>query len=179
MLLKTPTFLLLAAGSCFAQSRWFAPTLQRPDVQAAMKSVDDRANAIVGEWIRLVEVPSPSGKEQARAAYIRAEMQKLGLTDIRTDDMSNVSGVRKGTGGGLTVVFAAHTDTVFPAGTDVKVKREGDIVRAPGVGDDTSNLIATLEMFRALNRAEIKTKGDLIFLASVQEEAGLVRRPAD
>src|SRR5215471_13042571 len=88
--------------------------------------------------------------------------------------MSNVSGVRKGTGGGPTVVFAAHTDTVFPEGTDVKVKRDGDILRAPGVGDDTSNLMATLEMFRALNRGGVKTKGDLIFLASVQEELGLL-----
>jgi acetylornithine deacetylase/succinyl-diaminopimelate desuccinylase-like protein len=56
----------------------------------------------------------------------------------------------------------------------VKVKREGDILRAPGVGDDTSNLMATLEMFRALNRGGVKTKGDLIFLASVQEEVGLL-----
>ena len=88
--------------------------------------------------------------------------------------MSNVSGVRKGTGGGPTVVFAAHMDTVFPEGTDLKVKREGDILRAPGIGDDTSNLMATLEMFRALNRGGVKTKGDLIFLASVQEELGLL-----
>src|SRR5215510_2029136 len=100
-------------------------------------------------------------------------MERIGLTDIKTDDMSNVSGVRKGTGGGPTVVFAAHMDTVFPKDTDLKVKREGDILRAPGVGDDTSNLMATLEMFRALDRAKIKTKGDLIFLASVQEEIGL------
>jgi acetylornithine deacetylase/succinyl-diaminopimelate desuccinylase-like protein len=101
-------------------------------------------------------------------------MEKLGLSDIRTDDMFNVSGVRKGSGGGPTVVFAAHMDTVFPEGTDLKVKREGDILRAPGVGDDTSNLMGTLEMFRALNRGGVKTKGDLIFLASVQEELGLV-----
>ena len=121
-----------------------------------------------------MEIPAPSGKEQARAKYIRAEMEKLGLSEIRTDDMFNVSGVRKGTGGGPTVVFAAHTDTVFPEGTDLKVKREGDILRAPGVGDDTSNLMAVLEMFRALNRGGVKTKGDLIFLASVQEELGLL-----
>jgi acetylornithine deacetylase/succinyl-diaminopimelate desuccinylase-like protein len=56
----------------------------------------------------------------------------------------------------------------------VKVKREGDVLRGPGIGDDTSNLMATLEMFRALNRGGIQTKGDLIFLASVQEELGLL-----
>jgi len=136
--------------------------------------VDERSSAIVDEWIRLVEIPAPSRKEQARAQYIRAEMEKLGLSDIRVDDMSNVSGVRKGTGGGPTVVFAAHMDTVFPEGTDLKVKREGDILRAPGIGDDTSNLMAVLEMFRALNRAGIQTKGNLVFLASVQEEVGLL-----
>ena len=87
--------------------------------------MEERAPAIVEEWIRLVEVPAPSTHEQARAQYMRAEMEKLGLTDIRVDDFSNVSGVRKGSGGGPAVVFAAHTDTVFPEGTPIKVKREG------------------------------------------------------
>jgi len=176
MLTKTRgALLLLAALPNYAQKGWFQPSLvERPDVRKAMQSVDDRAAGIVQEWIKLVEIPSPSGKEQARARYIRAEMEKLGLSQIRTDDIFNVSGVRKGTGGGPTVVFAAHMDTVFPESTDVKVKREGDILRGPGVGDDTSNLTATLEMFRALDRGGVKTKGDLIFLASVQEEVGLL-----
>ena len=166
---------MLAASPLSAQNGWFQPSLlEKPDVHKAMQSVDDRAAGIVDEWIKLVEISAPSGKEQARAKYIRAEMEKLGLTDIKTDDWSNVSGIRKGTGGGPTVVFAAHTDTVFPDGTDLKVKREGDILRAPGVGDDTSNLMAVLEMFRALDRGGVKTKGDLIFLASVQEEIGLL-----
>ena len=165
----------LAASLACAQSGWFQPSLvEKPEVKKALASVDERSTAIVDEWIRIVEIPAPSTKEQARAKYIRAEMEKLGLTDIRTDDIFNVSGVRKGTGGGPTVVFAAHTDTVFPEGTDLKVKREGDVIRAPGVGDDTSNLMAVLEMFRALNRGGVKTKGDLIFLASVQEELGLL-----
>jgi acetylornithine deacetylase/succinyl-diaminopimelate desuccinylase-like protein len=167
-------FLLVTAPLC-AQGGWFQPSLlAQPDVRQALQSVDSRSRDIIEEWIRLVEMPAPSGKEQARAQYIRLEMEKLGLSQIRTDDMLNVSGVRKGTGGGPTVVFAAHMDTVFPDGTDVTVKRDGDILRAPGVGDDTSNLMAVLEMFRALNRAGIKTKGDLIFLASVQEELGLL-----
>jgi tripeptide aminopeptidase len=158
-----------------AQNNWFQPQmLKEPAVAKALQSIDDRSPAIVDEWIHLVEIPSPSKKEQARAEYIRTEMQKLGLTDIRMDDKLNVSGVRKGTGGGLTVVFAAHTDTVFPEGTPIKVRREGDTLTAPGIGDDASNLMATLEMFRALNRGGVSTKGDLVFLASSQEEIGLL-----
>jgi acetylornithine deacetylase/succinyl-diaminopimelate desuccinylase-like protein len=173
--LRAASALLLAAFSLAGQSNWFEPSLlDRPDVRKALQSVDERATAIVDEWISLVEIPSPSKGEQARAKYIRAEMEKLGLADIRTDDIFNVSGVRKGTGGGPTVVFAAHMDTVFPEGTPIKVQRDGDVLRAPGIGDDTSNLMATLEMFRALNRGSVQTKGDLIFLASVQEELGLL-----
>jgi tripeptide aminopeptidase len=167
--------LLIAAAPAAAQTGWFQPSLlDRPDVKKAIQSVDDRGAGLVDEWIRLVQIPAPSRKEQARAQYIRAEMEKLGLADIRTDDISNVSGVRKGTGGGPTVVFAAHMDTVFPDGTDLTVKRDGDVLRAPGVGDDTSNLMAVLEMFRALNRGGVQTKGDLVFLATVQEEIGLL-----
>src|SRR5580704_16898501 len=144
MLKLSAAFLLLSACPLSAQT-WFQPSLlDQPEMKKALQSVDARATDIVAEWIRLVEIPAPSGKEQVRARYLRAEMEKLGLSEIKTDDMLNVSGVRKGTGGGPTVVFAAHTDTVFPEGTDLKVKREGDILRAPGVGDDTSNLMATL-----------------------------------
>ena len=167
--------LAIGAAPAGAQTGWFQPSLlDRPDVKKAIQSVDDRGSSLVDEWIRLVQIPAPSRKEQARAAYIRAEMETLGLSDIRTDDMSNVSGVRKGTGGGPTVVFAAHMDTVFPEGTDLTVKRDGDVLLAPGIGDDTSNLMAVLEMFRALNRGGVQTKGDVIFLASVQEELGLL-----
>jgi tripeptide aminopeptidase len=177
MRVTTLTLALLSAfaAPAVAQTSLFQPALlDRADVKAAIQSVDARATAIVDEWIRLTETPAPSKKEQARAQYIKSEMEKLGLAEIRVDSMSNVSGVRKGTGGGPTVVFCAHMDTVFPEGTDLKVKREGDILRAPGIGDDTSNLMATLEMFRALDRGSVKTKGDLIFLASVQEELGLL-----
>ena len=175
VILLLASMAFVAAVRVNAQGSLFSPALLgRQDVARAIDSIAPRAAAIVDEWIKLVEIPAPSTKEQARAAYIAGEMRAAGLSDVRTDDMSNVSGVRKGTGGGPTVVFAAHMDTVFPEGTDVKVKREGDVLRAPGIGDDTSNLMATLEMFRALERGGVKTKGDLVFLASVQEELGLL-----
>ncbi len=175
MLARPTLAAFLLAALLPGQSNWFQPAiLKEPTVAKALQSVDERSSAIVDEWVHLVEIPAPSRKEQARAEYIRAETEKLGLADIRVDDMFNVSGIRKGTGGGPSVVFAAHTDTVFPEGTPIHVRREGDTLTAPGVGDDTSNLMATLEMFRALNRGGVRIKGDLIFLASVQEELGLL-----
>jgi acetylornithine deacetylase/succinyl-diaminopimelate desuccinylase-like protein len=167
----------LLASTCAlcAQPTWFdRAILDQPAVRAAFESVDRREPALIEEWIHLTETSSPSGKEQARAQWVRQELEKLHLTEIRTDDWMNVSAVRKGTGGGRSVVIAAHTDTVFPDGTPLKVKREGNTLSAPGIGDDTGNLIATLEMVRALDRAKVETPGDLIFLASVREEIGLL-----
>jgi tripeptide aminopeptidase len=81
--------------------------------------------------------------------------------------------VRKGTGKGPTIVLAAHLDTVFALETPLNVKREGNILSAPGIGDDSVNVVGMLEAFRALERAGIRTKGDLIFVATTQEETGL------
>ena len=88
--------LFLLAAPPLAAQNWFQPSLlSRPTVVKAMESIDARSSAIVDEWIRLVEIQSPSRKEQARALYIRAEMEKLGLADIRTDDMyASVTSVR-------------------------------------------------------------------------------------
>jgi hypothetical protein len=89
MLTRIPVaaLLLLAVSPLCAQNGWFQPSvLGIPEVHKALNSVDDRAAGIVEEWIRLVERPAPSGKEQARAKYIQAEMEKLGLSEIRTDD---------------------------------------------------------------------------------------------
>ena len=74
--------LLTVAVPAFAQSSWFEPALlERPDLKKAFQSVDERAAAIVEEWIHLVEIPAPSRQEQARTQYVRAEMQKLGLRE--------------------------------------------------------------------------------------------------
>ena len=59
-------------------------------------------------------------------------------------------GLRRGTGNGPLVVVAAHLDTVFPAGTNVTVRREGTKLFAPGIGDDTRSLAVLLGFMRAM-----------------------------
>jgi acetylornithine deacetylase/succinyl-diaminopimelate desuccinylase-like protein len=64
-------------------------------------------------------------------------------------------------------------DTVFQPGLKIKAKVRDGKVYAPGIGDDTRNIEALLASIRALNRADIKTKGDLVFVFTVDEELGL------
>lgn len=152
----------------------FSPELAaRADVKVALAYIDREFETQIGEWIHLTEIPGLSGHEQKRAEYIAAELTKLGLTP-QSDAMGNVWAVRKGTGGGPSVVFAAHMDTVHPLDTPLKVRREDNgTLHAPGITDDTAALPAQLQALRAMREAKIETKGDLVFLFTVQEEVGL------
>ena len=69
---------------------------------------------------------------------------------LNVDGEGNVLGLRKGKGRGLLAVVA-HLDTVFPEGTDVKVKRDGTKLLAPGVSDDSRGLAVMLAAIRAIN----------------------------
>lgn len=156
-----------------AQTKFSPEIAARADVKQALTYIDQHFEAQVAEWILLTEIPGLSGHEQKRAAYISAELTKLGLTP-QTDTMGNVWAVRKGTGGGPSVVFAAHMDTVQPLDTPLKVRVEDNgTMHAPGITDDTAALPAQLQALRAMRDANIQTKGDLVFLFTVQEEVGL------
>lgn len=153
----------------------FSPAIaERPDVQRATAFVDANFETQqVPEWIRLTEIPAPSGKEEKRGAYVKAELEKLGYQTV-TDAIGNIHTRRKGAGTGPTLVFASHMDTVFPENTNLKVTRKPDgTLHAPGVGDNTIAVAGLLQAIRAMDAAKLQTAGDLIFLFTVQEEVGL------
>ena len=122
------------------------------------------------EQIELTEIPSPPFKEAVRAANYLERLKALGLADARLDTEGNVIATRKGSGGGPTLVVSAHLDTVFPEGTDVKVKVTDKRYAAPGIGDDARGLAAILSMIRGLDEAKLQTVGDIVFMGTVGEE---------
>ncbi len=141
-------------------------------VKAAMDHIDKDRDAILREWIAITEINAPSKHEQERAKFIESLLRKHKL-DIRYDSAGNLIATRKGTGGGPVAVFDAHMDTVFQPGLKIKAEVRDGRVYAPGVGDDTRNIEALLATIRALDAAKIQTKGDLVFLFTTDEEAGM------
>lgn len=144
----------------------------QPAVRDALRWLESNYDAQVAEWIKITEMPGTSRHEQQRAAYVKAEMEKAGL-QVSIDSIGNVIGVRRGTANAPAVVFAAHLDTVHPLDTDVRVKRDGDILRAPGIFDNSASVANMLAVIRALDRFKIQTSADLIFIGTAQEELGL------
>ena len=143
-----------------------------PRVKAAFDNIDKDRDAILREWIAITEINAPSKQEQERAKYIESLLRKHKL-DIRYDSAGNLIATRKGTGGGPVTVFDAHMDTVFQPGLKIKATVRDGRVYAPGIGDDTRNIEALLATIRALDATKIKTKGDLVFLFTTDEEAGM------
>jgi acetylornithine deacetylase/succinyl-diaminopimelate desuccinylase-like protein len=156
-----------AAAVAFGQP---VPIAKRPEVRAALEFVKRIEPQTLDEQARICEIPAPPFDERVRAEYFRKRFIELGLKDVRIDAEGNVLGVRPGRTATPLLVFAAHLDTVFPAGTDTKVTRTGTVLKAPGIADDCRGLAVVLAVARAMNEAKIATQGTVVFVGTVGEE---------
>jgi acetylornithine deacetylase/succinyl-diaminopimelate desuccinylase-like protein len=154
------------------RTTWTADVPKQAQVARTLAWLEQNFPRQVEEWIRIAEMQGKSEHEQERGKYVRQVMEQEGLA-VTVDSIGNVIGVRKGRGGGPSVVFAAHIDIVHPLGTDLRVRRDGDTLRAPGIFDNSASVANMLAVIRALNAAKVETRGDLIFIATTQEELGL------
>ena len=137
------------------------------------------ADAILQEQIQLCEIPAPTGQEQDRADYVRAQLDRLGLS-VRLDEVGNVI-AHDPQLQSRPIVLSAHLDTVFGPDQPVRVARpgepnpyrSGEIVpaneyHAPGISDAAAGLAAVLAIARTVQGTE--TARQLLILASVGEE---------
>jgi tripeptide aminopeptidase len=181
MIRKHLLFCLLISGLLFgmwgsvvcAEESLFTRSMAESGfVQELFAFVEQNEKAIITEWIRLTEIPAPSGYEEKRAQYMKSQFESLGLDETTIDQAGNVIGIWKGTDGGKKIVLSAHMDTVFQGVNEIHVKREGNVLKAPGIGDDTASLINLLWSLRAFKEAGFKPKNTYYFLATVEEETG-------
>jgi tripeptide aminopeptidase len=167
-----PAFITIFISSIAAQSA--DDTVRRIRDGAAFKQatafIQTDYERFVRELITLTEIPSPPFKEQQRARAYLELLRNEGLADVEMDPEGNVMGIRKGTGNGSLLAVVAHLDTVFPEGTNVKVKRDGTRLAAPGIGDDTRGLAVMLAVIRAMNASKFQTSSDVLFVGGVGEE---------
>jgi acetylornithine deacetylase/succinyl-diaminopimelate desuccinylase-like protein len=155
-----------------------ARLLKDPAVKAALDAIRAAEPQTIEDQIRLCEVEAPPFKESKRAQLYAQMFREAGLENVRIDKEGNVLGEKRGTAAGAAVstlarphlVFSAHLDTVFPEGTDVRVKREGNILRGPGIGDDCRGLAVVLAVARAMVKGNIQTPGTITFVGDVGEE---------
>lgn len=150
----------LAAGSRLAENA---------GVRTALAWLGHNLSWINDTQARLTEIPAPPFQEEARAAALGEVLAEAGL-EVHTDKVGNVIGELPGANENEVVLLSAHLDTVFPAGTNVKVHRDGNRMAAPGISDNGTGIAALLAIARALEAAHVKPVRTILFAGNVGEE---------
>lgn len=137
--------------------------------QAARATLAD-TDAIVETTITIQQIAAPTFAEHQRSAYVAGRLRELGLSGVEIDELGNVYSRRAGRLGGPGLLIAAHLDTVFPAETDLAVRREGGRVYGPGIGDNSLAVGALLHLAGAIQQHGVAHDHDIWFVATVGEE---------
>ncbi len=141
-----------------------------PAVHDSLTWLTDSLEQVLDETLHLCQIPAPTFAEATRAAYVAERMRALGLADVHTDSLHNVTGILGAAGHGPTTLVVAHLDTVFPRATLLETRRTPQRLYGPGIGDNCVALAAMLQVATALSRLHADLPGRVIFAASVGEE---------
>ena len=155
-------------------AEYISDLLTRPQVRAVMEYLKEKDGETLSVQKEICAVRSPSNQEEARAELYFSMMSGIGLDEVRMDEVHNVIGLLRGTGGsGLpAAVLAAHMDTVFSADTDcTPVTKEDGMVWAPGIGDDTRGMAEVFIIAKALCALGIRASRDILFVGDAGEES--------
>lgn len=130
----------------------------------------EEAEALLME---LGKIPAPSRQEDKRAAFCRDWLMLHGAKDVSIDPAKNVVCKINCDGQNDLAVFMAHMDIVFPDTEPLPMTLDGRKLSAPGIGDDTSNLVNLLMAAKyILEHAPKLHMGFLIVANSCEEGLG-------
>jgi acetylornithine deacetylase len=151
---------------------------------------DDKASAIaacvderrlVDTARALVDIPSPTGSEEAVAQEVKNRCDALGLTSVLQEVEEcrpNVLGTLRGVGGGPTLMFNGHMDTSY-SGSEPHLRGRPGFQPAAyehdgrlwglGIANMKGALACYLETAAALQDAEVRLRGSLVIAAVVGE----------
>ncbi|MGB0034957.1 MAG: M20/M25/M40 family metallo-hydrolase [Candidatus Acidiferrales bacterium] len=162
-------FLVMATLSARATDDSVEKLAQDSRCARAFEWIGKNMAALTDEQIRISETPAPEFNEAARGEVLKKLFESAGLK-VGTDKIGNVISERPGANGNEVVLLTAHLDTVFPADTDVRVKRNGSRLEGPGISDNAAGLAALVGLARALADSRIRTAKTVVLAADVGEE---------
>jgi tripeptide aminopeptidase len=142
----------------------------QPSVADVLSLSEAYLEPIVALTTRLTQVSAPTNDEGARAAELKTVFEEQGYANIAVDALNDVTARIPGKDRSRTLLIAAHTDTVFPHGTDLTVRREGDVLHAPGVGDNTVAVAAVTFLKKAFSDLGVVPAMDIVVTGNVGEE---------
>jgi tripeptide aminopeptidase len=120
--------------------------------------------AVMADTCEITAIAAPTGDEGARADWVAAR-----LPGARTDAAGDVIVAPHAAGAAPPVVLAAHLDTVFGHDAPLDVRRDGDRLCGPGVGDNSLAVAVLVSVADALGRLP-PTRRPIVCAFTVGEE---------
>ena len=117
----------------------------------------------------LGKIPAPSHFEDQRAAFCKQWFIDHKAKDVYIDQAKNVICKVKGRRDDL-VIMMAHMDVVFDDRDELPMVKDGNILRCPGIGDDTANLVNLLMGYLYVLDSNIVPEYTLLFVCNACEE---------
>lgn len=147
-------------------------------VQAAGAAFADRHEQLIDLCMAVQQIPAPTGAEAERAAWIEKRMQAIGLADVERDRLGNVYGRVCGARpqDRPALLVSAHTDTVFPPETDLRLCRlDNGLIRGPGIGDNSTGVAGLLMLAETLTQLAPPPVDIWLVANSMEEGVGDLR----
>lgn len=136
--------------------------------------VEQYAQAHQTEQLELLrtlgKIPAPTRQEDMRAAFVRDWLLAQGARDVTIDKAKNVICKIGCEDHEDLVAFAAHTDIVFPDTETLPMEEKDGKLYAPGIGDDTSNLVNLLLSAKYILQNGTRMKYGVLIVANACEE---------
>jgi tripeptide aminopeptidase len=159
-----------------------SPTVQQeiarlaalPETRVAFLAFRAEEAQFAALQLEMARIPAPPFGEATRSEWLQERFRALGLEEVRTDDVGNVFGIHKSrqTSKPSTqyTALSAHIDTVFPAGTPLNLRQQGNRLYGPGVSDNGAGVAALLAVAAALRASKIALATPILFIGNVGEE---------
>ena len=148
-----------------------------PEQQAAVAAAVDE-EALAEDTLAFIEVVSETGREGEGSRFLERLLRRQGF-EAEVDEFlagrPNVYARVEGSGGGRTLAFNGHTDTI-PVGGCRGPGRDGDWILGRGAEDMKGGLVAMVHGAAALRRAGVRLAGDLWLTGVVGHETPVGRK---
>jgi tripeptide aminopeptidase len=142
---------------------------ESPPVRSAAAWFRSQEPQIARWQLELARIPAPPFGEAARSDWLKKRFREFGLKDVHADEVGNVFGLLPGAGKEF-VSLSAHLDTVFPAGTPLNVRQQGNRLYGPGVSDNGAGVAALLGVAGAMRAVNVSPVSPVLFIGNVGEE---------
>lgn len=133
--------------------------------------MNDLVDRIIDLAVEIQQIPAPTFEETKRAELVCSLFAKEGLDEVSCDEAGNAYACWKAPGhNAKPLIVSAHLDTVFPAGTDLSIKRTAGQIHGPGLGDNSLGVAALFGLLWILRARGAAPAGDIWFVANTCEE---------